>query len=406
MTDSRVDDSTPCDAKTTSLGAPSQTTESDEIITKSPNLYFNSHDSDPHAVDQNPAQIALSTAPLNNESATTQLDLPVVAMEHLVVDIDSVGHPIDPPLFSSPHKTISQLAASMALTPKTAVDTSSSSLNVHTPAVLSSSSSDQGVVYEWDFWRPHAQYLSDTLALPVTHVPRYRQSLLDSCGVVATVLAHYDLLHISDVTLYAFSAQVADDVQYRFQPEHHPMQCPSQPLQQNLYYPTYEIAGMAELEPLLAQYFQDQVLPTELEFAGVGDIVGVGRFENPFSFSYEVFESFERIRIQTRSTAWLTCDLEAMPQMALYSANGWRLEQAMTDLVYFLGMQGFQLEQNQREKIAFSQDAVDVAGNATRYAEWDGDYLLNRSTLEPAGDQLLNVVKLFNLRVEYAQTIV
>ena len=398
MTDSRVDDSTPCDAKTTSLGALSQTTESDQYSTESTNLYLNSPDQAPRLVNHHPLQTSpsLHSEPL---PTATQLDFPVLDADPSPVLSASNSEP------STPHKTLAQLAASMALTTKTVADTSSSSLNPTTPVVLSYGSSDQGVVYEWDFWRPHAQYLSDTLELPVTHVPRYQQSLLDSCGVVAAVLAHYDLLHISDVTLYAFSAMVADEVQYRFQPEQHPEQSPSQPFQQNLYYPTYEISGMAALESLLAQYFQQQILPTELEFAGVGEIVGVGRFDNPFSFSYEVFESFERIRIQTRSTAWLTCDLRAMPQLALYSANGWRLEQAMTDLVYFLGQQGFQLEQNQREKIAFSQNAVNAEGNATRYAEWDGDYLLNRSTLEPAGDQLLDVVSLFNLHVEYAQPI-
>jgi len=399
MTDSRVDDSTPCDAKITPLGALSQPTESDQHHTESTNLYLNSPDQAPRLVNHHPPQTSPS---LHSEPLTTatQLDFPVLGADLSPALSASNSEP------STPHKTLAQLAASMALTAKTVADTSSSSLNPTTPAVLSYGSSDQGVVYEWDFWRPHAQYLSDTLELPVTHVPRYQQSLLDSCGVVAAVLAHYDLLHISDVTLYAFSAMVADEVQYRFQPEQHPEQSPSQPFQQNLYYPTYEISGMAALESLLAQYFQQQILPTELEFSGVGEIVGVGRFDNPFSFSYEVFESFERIRIQTRSTAWLTCDLRALPQLALYSANGWRLEQAMTDLVYFLGQQGFQLEQNQREKIAFSQNAVNAEGNATRYAEWDGDYLLNRSTLEPAGDQLLDVVSLFNLHVEYAQPIV
>jgi len=229
---------------------------------------------------------------------------------------------------------------------------------------------------------------------------------MESCGLVAAVLAHYDLLHVSEVTFYAFSAMVEGEVQYRYQPQNHPMQYQPAHQQQSLYYPAFEIPDVEALSSLLHAYFDEQVLPTELEFAGQGDIVGVGRFENPFSFTYEVFESFERIRLQTRSTAWLTCDLNAMPQMALYAANGWRLENAMTDLVFFLGQQGFQLEQNQREKTAFNDDyALNLASNATRYADWDGDYLVNRSTLEPESDQLLDVVNLFGLNVDYAEPV-
>jgi hypothetical protein len=404
MTDSRVDDSTPCDTKLTPSGALSQPIEFDDIVQNIVNPSLNSTDSTLKVVVLTPA---LHTSPTLID-VQTQFDLPVLPSVALSpADHDAIISPI--PLIgqisSQTAQSISQLAAQLARTSKSNSLELSTSLNARTPAVLNPCSSDQGIVYEWDFWRPHAQYLSDTLERPDALIPRYQQSLLDSCGLVGAVLAHYDLLHVSEVTLYAFSALVDDEVQYRYQPEQHPQQSPSQPLQQNLYYPSYEIEGLNPLAPLLAEYFSAQILPTELEFAGQGDIIGVGRFDNPFSFSYEVFESFERIRIQTRSTAWLTCDLNAMPQMALYAANGWRLEQAMTDLVYFLGQQGFGLEQNQREKIAFSQALLDMQATATRYAEWDGDYLLNRSTLEPAGDQLLDVVKLFNLQVDYAEVV-
>jgi len=342
-----------------------------------------------------------------SEQASAQLDLPQI-------DALSEGSAAAQELYVPIAQNFAELVASMVHPVKDSCITVQTikGLSARTPAVLSSESSDQGIVYEWDFWRPHEQYLTDTLLPESDTVPeqiqRYRHRLLASCGLVAQVLAQYELLQMSAVTLYAFSASVGNEVHYRYQPDVHPRRFQSPCLQQNLYYPTYALNRgtvldrMDELAALLGGYFDRDVLPTELEFSGVGDVVGVGRFENPFSFSYEVFESYERIRIQTRSTAWMTCDLTGVPQMALYSANGWRLERAMTDLVFFLGQQGFQLEQNRRGIDEDLYDTPSVCHRATRYADWDGDYLVNRSSLEPVCDELLNVVDLFHLNVAYA----
>ncbi|AXI03593.1 hypothetical protein [Aquirhabdus parva] len=409
MTDSRVDDSTPLGTKTDTTGAPSQKTDFIDDLISGHDIQMHHSANEGHSPPHLDAQVSLpidtiqpqtsqhALQVLPNTSALTAHPLPLIVPEQIPLPV--------PPVYSSTHLTISELAASLTTYPL-ARRHQSNTLHAKTPAVLTTASTDQGIVYEWDFWRPHSQYLSDVLSEPEHHIPHYRRSLMESCGLVAAVLAHYDLLHVSEVTFYAFSAMVEGEVQYRYQPQNHPMQYQPAHQQQSLYYPAFEIPDVEALSSLLHAYFDEQVLPTELEFAGQGDIVGVGRFENPFSFTYEVFESFERIRLQTRSTAWLTCDLNAMPQMALYAANGWRLENAMTDLVFFLGQQGFQLEQNQREKTAFNDDyALNLASNATRYADWDGDYLVNRSTLEPESDQLLDVVNLFGLNVDYAEPV-
>ncbi len=445
MTDSRVNDSTPNFAKTNSQGALSQASELDHDSVKSSlSAVF------PHTHDYAPPHAALpvhkATASANDASAAScDADIVVTTPEISLKDVTSKDTAsstdmdvtttsdlasaqldlpqmsalpdvsvVDQELYIPIAQNFAELVAAMVHPAKDQVIPVQTikGLSARTPAVLSSESSDQGIVYEWDFWRPHEQYLTDTL-LPEREavslqIQRYRHRLLASCGLVAKVLAQYELLQMSAVTLYAFSASVGNEVHYRYQPDVHPRRFQSPCLQQNLYYPTYALHSSAvtdrmdELEPLLDSYFDAQILPTELEFSGVGDVVGVGRFENPFSFSYEVFESYERIRIQTRSTAWMTCDLTGMPQMALYSANGWRLERAMTDLVFFLGQQGYALEQNRRGIEEDLYDTPSVCHRATRYADWDGDYLVNRSSLEPVGDELLNVVDLFHLNVAYA----
>jgi hypothetical protein len=411
MTDSRVDDSTPLGAKTDTTGAISQKTDFiDDLINghdkndyeKNSHQHLSEGSSPPH-LQNTQVSLPIDTVQPQTTHSTLQIspEAQVKTSSTALIVPEQIPLPV-PEVYPSTHLTISELAASLTTYP-VARKKQTNNLSAKTPAVLTTASTDQGIVYEWDFWRPHSQYLSDILASPERHIPHYRRSLMESCGLVAAVLAHYDLLHVSEVTFYAFSAMVEGEVQYRYQPQNHPVQYQPAHQQQSLYYPAFEIPDVDALSSLLHAYFDEQVLPTELEFAGQGEIVGVGRFENPFSFTYEVFESFERIRLQTRSTAWLTCDLNAMPQMALYTANGWRLEQAMTDLVFFLGQQGFQLEQNQREKTAFNDDyALNLASNATRYADWDGDYLVNRSTLEPESDQLLDVVNLFGLNVDYA----
>lgn|GEM_PF-5535908 len=445
MTDSRVNDSTPNFAKTNSQGALSQASERDHDSVKSPlsAVYSNTHEyASLHAtssihkssVPANDASTATCDADIVvtspecmpkdtlNKDAASEMDLDIAAKSEQAsaqldlpqIDALSEGSAAAQELYVPIAQNFAELVASMVHPVKDSCITVQTikGLSARTPAVLSSESSDQGIVYEWDFWRPHEQYLTDTLLPESDTVPeqiqRYRHRLLASCGLVAQVLAQYELLQMSAVTLYAFSASVGNEVHYRYQPDVHPRRFQSPCLQQNLYYPTYALNRgtvldrMDELAALLGGYFDRDVLPTELEFSGVGDVVGVGRFENPFSFSYEVFESYERIRIQTRSTAWMTCDLTGVPQMALYSANGWRLERAMTDLVFFLGQQGFQLEQNRRGIDEDLYDTPSVCHRATRYADWDGDYLVNRSSLEPVCDELLNVVDLFHLNVAYA----